>query len=362
MNLHGVMRALRTRQIGWLSFLVIAAQGNCAHAANLCAATAQELRDDLLAASDGGVYAGQDVQITLAKGTFKTGSVTGNGPFAYHSTAATGNLYITGGYSADCSAYTADASLSVLDGNNSTQVLNIQNVHNQTFVEFVTIQNGQSLTAGGGLAINTTVSGGAVFVYDNMIKNNHTAGIGGGFAIDAAGSQIAAVGNVIVGNSADANWGAGFEYSRNGNQAFFDNNTVYGNTTTASGGTGGLYCCGTPSSPPELTANIFWQNTNYGVDLEGTLPRFLYNDYGTVTGTTTPDATNVSIAPKFIDAASGDYHLDGSSPLLGNCPADSCAVLATDLEGNEYAYPFHGYFDFGAYEDTIFTDHGFEAP
>jgi hypothetical protein len=210
------------------------------------------------------------------------------------------------------------------------------------------------------LAINTNVTGGSVYLYDNIIQNNHTSSIGGGFAIDGAGAQVAAVGNLVVGNSADGGFGAGFEYSRSGGQIFLKQNTVSKNTTTAPGGTGGMYCCGTPTSSVEIIANIFWQNTNFAIDLEGPAPSFEFNDYGTVTGTTTPDSSNMSVAPKFVDADNGNFRLAGDSPLLDAYPAAS--ELSTDLAGDAYAYPFHGYYDIGAYEDTVFTDHGFESP
>jgi hypothetical protein len=170
---------------------------------------------------------------------------------------------------------------------------------------------------------------------------------------------VDAIGNLVVGNSADGGYGAGFEYSRNGGEIYVQQNTITKNTTTAAGGTGGLYCCGTPAYSPEVFGNIFWQNTNYGIDLQGTAASFEYNDYGAVTGTITPNSTNLSVDPKFVDAANGNYRLAGNSPLLGVYPAQS--ELSFDLAGDRYPFPLLGYFDIGAYEDTIFTDHGFEG-
>ena len=230
------------------------------------------------------------------------------------------------------------------------------------YLEFLTIQNGESSTAGGGVAVNTDVVGGAVELYDDIFANNHTASIGGGFAIDGAGSEVNAVGNLVVGNAADGGFGAGFVYSRSGFSASVKENTVYENTTIASGGTGGLYCCGTPTDKPGVYANILWQNTNFGIDLEGTAQTFKYNDYGTVTGTITPDSTNLSMDPEFVDTAHGDYRLAGNSPLLGIYPAgDLGGEFSVDLAGDPFPSPLNGYFDIGAYEDTIFTDHGFET-
>ena len=343
-----------------LGLLVLA--GPAGASAVLCASTAQELQDDLTAASDGGTYAGQDVEISLVQGTYSTGAATGNGPFTYHSASATGNLYLVGGATGNCEDYALDASTTMLDGGGATQVLNIQSASAAVLIELLTIQNGESSTAGGGAAINTDVAGGTAQLYDNIFRNNHTASIGGGFAIDGAGGVVEAVGNLVVGNSADGGYGAGFVYSRSGFSASIKGNTVYKNTTIASGGTGGLYCCGTPTDKPGVYANIFWQNTNFGIDLEGTAQTFKYNDYGTVTGTITPDSTNLSTDPEFVDAAHGNYRLAGNSPLLGVYPAGELGgEFSIDLAGDLFPSPLSGYYDIGAYEDTIFTDQGFES-
>jgi hypothetical protein len=284
--------------------------------------------------------------------------VTGNKAFTYSSTAASGQIIVSGGWEAGCTTFVPDARLTILDGRNATQVLNIQNKNDDVDVEFLTIQNGESTTAGGGVAINTAVTGGSVYLAENFIQNNHTSSIGGGFAIDGAGNQVDAVGNVVTGNSADGNYGAGFLYSRNGPQASVETNTMSKNTTTAAGGTGGLYCCGTPGIA-EIDANIFWQNTNYGIDMESADYSFEYNDYGTATGTLTPNSTNFSVNPKFVDPDNGNFRLAGDSPLLGAYPAGSFSSY--DLVGDHYPFPVNGYFDIGAYEDTVFTDHGFES-
>jgi hypothetical protein len=347
----------RFTQFGLVAIALLALAGR-AGAVSLCASTAAELHDDLVAASTNGTYAGQDVEIDLVQGTYKTGAVTGNGPFAYSSTAPAGQIILSGGWSAGCSTYLRDARVTILDGKNLTQVLNIQNKNALVYVNFLTIQNGESTVAGGGVAINTNVTGGSVYLVDNIIRNNHTASIGGGFAIDGAGNQVSASGNLVYANSADGGFGAGFEYSRGGSEAFVESNTMTQNTTTASGGTGGLYCCGTADTAL-VYANIFWQNTNFGIDMETSDYSFEYNDYGTVTGTLNPDSTNLSKDPKFVDAANDNYHLAGNSPLLGVYLAQG--LPSSDLVGTPYPYPVNGYFDIGAYEDTVFTDRGFES-
>jgi hypothetical protein len=325
----------------------------------LCATTAKELYDDLAAASDNGMYAGQDVYIAIPAGTYKTGSVTGNGPFLYMSTAATGVISLTGGYGPDCGgSVTPDARLTMLDGAGLTQVLNIQNKTAEVDVSFLTIQNGKSAVAGGGVAINTGVTGGIVYLDDDIIRNNHTASIGGGFAIDGAGNHVSASGDLVTGNSADGDYGGGFLYSRSGLQADVYSSTFANNTTTNSGGTGGLYCCG-DTAVAIIEASIFWNNTNFGVDLATPEYSLEYSDYNKATGLLNTSVTNFHVDPKFVDAANGNFRLDGNSPLLGVWPAQG--FPSTDLVGDHYPYPVQGYYDVGAYEDTIFTDQGFES-
>ena len=323
----------------------------------ICVSTSAELQQALTDASDGGTYAGTDVSINIVRGTYKTGAATGNGPFSYHSTAATGGLYILGGLKTGCVESVEDATLTVLDGNNTTQVLNIQNAMGDVFVQYLTIQNGESATAGGGVAVNTTTSGGRVYLYYDIIQNNHTASIGGGFSIDSAGDQMAVANSLVVGNAADGNYGAGFEYSRSSEEGILQSNTVYKNTTTASGGTGGVYCCG-PGSQAYISANILWQNTNYGLFLEGSLISVNYNDYGATNGMPGSGTLNFDTDPKFVNAADGDYRLAADSTLIGAYPLSAGELLSVDLAGD--AYPFSGFADIGAYEDTVFKD-GFEG-
>ena len=81
-----------------------------------------------------------------------------------------------------------------------------------------------------------------------------------------------------------------------------------------------------------------------------------HNDYGTRGGATpASEISNLSVNPKFVDAAGGDFHLAGDSPLLGyGLPQGTI----TDLDGNPY--PVSGKIDLGAYAETIFID-GFDG-
>jgi hypothetical protein len=316
-----------------------------------CISNASGLQTALDQSSDNGIYSGEDNTIYLGKGNYATGAATGNGPFHYTSTATTGSITLFGGYAdVNCSSLTRDPAMAVLDGNHSTQVLNISDRYGRVQVSEITIQNGESSAPGGGLNVNYQRVSGFVGVYQNIIQNNHTTSIGGGLAV-YSDNDVHVQTNLIVGNSADNGYGAGIAQS-NGGRTFLTNLTVYGNTTTLAGGTGGLAYGG--ASNGQVLANIFWNNTKYGLFLLDNQASLDFNDYGTLGGgTPAVNLHNYSLAPHFVDASAGNFHLAGDSPLLG---ISSIHVGGTsyDLDGN--TFPLSGFADLGAYEETVFTD------
>ena len=338
------------------------AASNQARAVSLCVSTAVELQEALSDASDGGLYSGYDVEIDLVQGTYFAPE---NGPFLYTSTAATGQISVMGGWNSQCDGFSHNAALTVLDANHNSQVLSIDNSNADVDVELLTIQNGETFDEGGGLAINseTASPGASVYVAFNIIRNNQSFTTGGGVSIYTSGSvnQVDLLTNVITGNTAN-DFGAGLVNAANVGVVYITGNTVYGNTAVAVSGSGSLYCCGDAANAPAIYANIFWQNTKYGLYTYGTAADLEYNDYGTLSGVT-PDQNigNTSINPKFLDAANGDFHLSGTSSLLGYSPPTINGVPAgtsTDVSGNYF--PQTGKRDVGAYSETIFTD-GFDG-
>jgi len=345
--------------------ILLAACGSiCAGQVNLCATTAKELQDALTAASDGGAHAGNDVAILAGPGTFKTGIATANGPFHFSSTAAAANdLFIEGGFDASCISPSGDPTMTVLDGNSLSGVLELDGANTRIVVSGLTIRNGNSAGNGAGLAVNTnTSSTGSVQIHDTIITNNQTTAQGGGMAVHIGGvHQYAEVyENLLVNNSADGGYGAGFINSNstgsgNSGVSLF-HNTVYGNTTTDADGVGGFGCCGSPTDDSYIADNIFWQNTSDGLFLYGTSANLYSNDYGTLGGTAPINGnytlTNLSMEPQFRNAAAGNFRLAGNSPLLGY--AIDCNAADMDLDG--HALPTSYACDSGAYEETIFSD------
>jgi hypothetical protein len=349
-----------------LCLFLLAGPACAVSSVSLCASNAKELNDDLVAASDNGMYAGDYVEIDLVAGTYETGAATSNGPFKYSSTAATGQLILFGGWMPNCFGRPVDASLTILDGNHATQVLNISNDHGETQIDTLTIRNGNFAGDGGGLSINPVGDqGNNIFVNNVIFSGNHAGNKGGGFAINTSSASaqinVGFDGNVLFDNDADGGAGAGILYA-DGPKAYVQvsKNTVYKNTTTKSGEGGGLYCCGQVETYPLVNGSIFWDNTNYGLYLYGnSMVDIEYNDVGTVSGSPSEFIGNLSTDPLFVDADNRNLRLAGNSPLLGYVSESNFPSGSYDLTGE--GEPSTGFYDIGAYEDTVFTDHGFES-
>jgi hypothetical protein len=337
-------------------FCLLPAASGLAQAHTFCVSSASALQGALTSASDGGSYAGESNSVLVVTGNYLTGSATGNLAFRYHNTTPGTQLLLLGGYNAGCTGISNTGAHTVLDGNHATQVLQIRSGDGEVDVGRLTIQNGEYNQQGAGLSINGNAGDNSpADVFDNIIRNNHTTQFAGGMyvAVGGSGHGLFLHNNLIVGNSADQGGGAG-EAIANGSGTVIYNNTIVQNTASTSGATGGLYWGG--SAGCSIYSNIFWNNDTYGLYLGGNNANIEYNDYGTLGGNPGGSVIgNVSVAPKFIDASGGDFHLAGDSPLLGVSPRPHDLF---DLDGQPY--PDAGKVDLGAYEETIFI-HGFDG-
>jgi parallel beta-helix repeat protein len=326
-----------------------------AHAHYFCVTTAAQLQGALTQSSVGGLYDAEDNTVYMVHGLYQTGAATANAPFFYYAPTSTHSLSIAGGYEDGCSAPTRQTPRTILDGDGHTGVLVLRSTHGDISVRGLTLQNGESSQLGAGLQVNylVTVDAG-VSVTDVIVRNNHSSVDAGGVYLAASGENLWFVNNLVSSNSADGNYGGAY-ITGYGTYNQIYNNTVTRNTTSvANNPVGGLYCGGTTRC--HIQCGIFWNNTGVGLYLGGDLGVLSYNDYGALGGQAPSTSEgNVSIAPQFVDADNGNFHLAGNSPLLATCPY---ATGAYDIDGNPPT--ISGMLDAGAFEETIFID-GFDG-
>jgi hypothetical protein len=323
----------------------------------LCVSNAVQLQNALDDVSDGGMYAGTSATIMVVKGHYlTTASSTPNQPFRYSATANQA-ITIVGGYRGTCPSPTSsrDPTLSILDGDGMSAVLEIHSAIGAVNIQFLTIQNGKTGGNPAGLSINSHIGDNSgAQVNNNIIQNNISGGLFGGLFVASGGTTLLTVGNnLIANNHADNGYGGGAVVGNGGSMGLYGN-TIYGNTVTAAGTIGGLSVSTTGHG--SVINNIAWNNSNAGLNLSAGTMELAYNDIGTRTGITPlSNIGEVSVAPKFVNAATGDFHLGQNSPLLA---MSSLPEGNYDLDG--FAFPTGGKVDIGAYEETIFID-GFDG-
>ncbi|MEO6688829.1 MAG: hypothetical protein ABIS07_16965 [Dokdonella sp.] len=203
------------------------------------------------------------------------------------------------------------------------------------------------------MQINYLVSVSAQVSVDHVIiHDNHTSVTAGGlYASGSAPQGMVAVdvsSALVYENTADIDYG-GIYMTGYGYNSDVLNSTITRNHSPAGNTVGGIYCGG--SALCGIYDSIAWNNSNVGIAL-GNAGALICDDYGTLGGTTPAfSSNNFSVAPSFVDAAGGDFHLAGNSPLFALCGG---GTGTTDVE--DHKFPASGREDMGAYEDTIFID------
>jgi len=151
----------------------------------------------------------------------------------------------------------------------------------------------------------------------NVVRNNraygHTGSCGVGILM-GSGDENMAYNNLVYGNNGGIMVGNGGQ----GNQVY--NNTVVNNQQ---------WCLRNDNSATTIRNTICFGNPNNGVNGGGS---------GTV-------SDNLFGDPKFVNAGSGDYHLQSGSPAI-KAGLDLSSLFTTDIEGKTRPA---GKFDLGAY-------------
>ena len=181
----------------------------------------------------------------------------------------------------------------------------------------------QNSSSGSGAGICADRS--ALTMSHSYVTDNSTTSLGGGIyvksqSLDIANSIVAlnSSGSVGGGVYADSTWGA------------LTSNTFDGNLSAYAGGNAFISAAG----PTDVRGNLFTAGETNGFDASGAGSfTFQYNNcYGNtpvdVSGLT-PDGTNTSADPHYVDAASLDYHLGVHSGAI-----DAGDPLASDPDGS----------------------------
>jgi len=351
-----------------------------AYAATFCVASAEELTGALASAQQDQT-ASHEIRIHTGTYIAPAGG--------WHIDVDRRGITIAGGYTdSNCANEALDASLTVLDGHQAVRPLTIDTtfVTQQTptthdiAVRGLTFANGFGDRAGG-LKISDAgpIMNGTVLVERNIFRDNvaiayeedNSAGalLAANDGPDFSGNVFLIVrGNLFDGNRAP-DGSAVCLYSDNAIDV--SNNTVVGNQSTDSSlALRSAFAVFTVTGI-NYSNNVFWGNNPDGLvatyDLRADSPfgashaaHLFNNDLQSVHGTPGIDQDNVSIDPKFIAGASGDFRLAVDSALLdAGLDNPEGGSTANDLGGAARTQGAH--IDAGAYEgaDRIFGN-GFE--
>ena len=307
-----------------------------------CATTPAQFKAALVRAQDNGA---NDV-VKLAKGRYAV-PATGGGSFRYDSSQPH-SLAIRGGYSEDCAVRELDATGTVLDGENESGVLSLDDRGDSQFtrivVEAITAKNG-SHKGPTGEGIKASSRYGEILLRNNIVVENETEGHGALHAETVAGS-ITLAGNLIAANrsSRDA-IGCRIDIGGAG-RATLTNNTITANAATDDEGYGyaALFLLDDDSGRLDLYNNIIWGNTSsnsedfYVESRQGTELNFYGNVFGSwqtaILSENINQGGNMQESPQFVDAAEGDYHLTPNSPCLDAGDESAPGLAENDLDGD----------------------------
>ena len=164
---------------------------------------------------------------------------------------------------------------------------------------------------GGGLSIKEFST---VAIYNNVFYGNSASQDGGGIALTNSHGTVA--NNTVVGNSAAGAGGGILSWNSDANVV---NNNFTGNTANPFYGGGGVYIMHNSGTVP---LPYFGNNNFFG----NTLPDY----YGTTAG-----AHDLSVDPRYVDAANADYRLLPESACINAGDSSFIAPLTDiDIEGD----------------------------
>lgn len=333
-----------------------------AHAASFCATTSAELQADLAAAASNN----QDNTIDVHLGTYAVPA----GGFMYDTITNNHSLDLEGGWygssPGQCLVQEFTGNDTELNGQGTDPVMNIQTsgTSGNITVRYFTFLNG--LGDPPSLEIVATESTGAIRVEGSLFRGNH-------IKTDYANDQIVYVSsyvgviyfldNAIVDNVGFPSNSVYYvvldlysDDTTDTDAVYVNNNTIAGNTATDTSPPIGFYAEG--NGMFTVSNNIVWDGSPDDIHNDSSIaPNMIFanNDVDGFYMTPTQSG-DISLDPKFIDPANGNYRLMGNSPARDageNSPPGTTRNV--DLDGNPRVV--FGTVDMGAYEiqDEIFA-------
>lgn len=350
--------------------LVLCAKNAAAFDQLVCVTTSAELQTALTNAET----AGLPTVIEVAVGTYAIDST-----LIYSGNAS--GLTIQGGYTGSlesglCSGQSFNPALTILDGQQSTSIMNLQTFSTPLTVKYLTFQNGLSSsalnTAGALFAGKNGTDSGAIVVSDNVFKNNSQPAIAARIVELQTEADITLLDNAFVDNVLSTGDGIGIYSAGSGTVTAINNNTISGNVCSApppgniAPGTAADFT--TNASQMDLANNIVYGNVGCQQELllnsASAQASFSLanNDFGTVYfpnsgGSPVSQVGDISVNPSFV---AGGFTLAPSSALVnGGKNSPPGGVGTTDAAGNPRVVDTD--IDIGAYElqDDIFKN-GFQ--
>lgn len=332
-----------------------------AEAAVFCVDTGPELQQALMAAASNG----EADTIKVEAGTYE-----GSGAIAFgYSTSQNFGLSLSGGFLSNCALQILQPGFTRLSGSDARQVISLHGAPGSSgalSISNLTISDGFTSQAGGGLLIGAGGFFGNVSVTRVVFERNTSTGAGGGMSVYSEG-LVNVLNNMFLLNRCGLS-SCAFTATVNaaspvGFRAWFGNNTIVGNACVS-----GSDCFATGARFGGSASSVFYNNVfaaNTLGDLllqnfSGGSTEIYNNNLVSLSGT--PPAVmagNIAFAnPQFVNLLDDDLRPEFDSPLR-NAGTSNFALLHDDLAGDLRVN--EGVVDIGAYEniDQMFAD-GFE--
>jgi len=237
----------------------------------VCVDTVQALRDALAATAANGA----DDTIQVVRGTYHLG-----GDHLVFNSSEAHSINIAGGFAPGCATRLHDAALTVLDGDGTTQILNVT-TSNDFELHFLTLQHGFiSGSSGGAMAMFGNGAASSALLANVIVRDSGSDyGIGG--VIFAVAGTVTLQDNLATGITSPA--GTVYVGGDTTVAVHLTNNTIVGNTATNPAVTSMVYIGAGGNVTMDASNNIFWDNGDLAdLDFTDGAMVLIDNDYARI--------------------------------------------------------------------------------